>query len=140
VRLSADFPLLRINHSTSLFVRALLLLSQGNVRDMPLGHFAIRGLGQWKRWILRCSAGESNMPTTTTKSQTKSDTVIALLDRAKGATLDEICKATNWQPHSARAFLTGLRKKGFELAREQRSEEGTSYRIAAGPSAEDASV
>ena len=80
------------------------------------------------------------MPTTTTKSQTKSDTVIALLDRAKGATLDEICKATNWQPHSTRAFLTGLRKKGFELAREQRGEEGTSYRIAAGRSAEDASV
>jgi predicted ArsR family transcriptional regulator len=82
----------------------------------------------------------TNMPTTTTKSQTKSDTVIALLDRAKGATLDEICKATNWQPHSARAFLTGLRKKGFELAREQRGEEGTSYRITARSSAEDASV
>lgn len=80
------------------------------------------------------------MLTTKTKPQTKSDTVIALLDRAKGATLNEICKATNWQPHSARAFLTGLRKKGFELAREQRSEEGTSYRIAAGPSVEDASA
>jgi DNA-binding IclR family transcriptional regulator len=82
----------------------------------------------------------TNMPTTTTKSQTKSDTVIALLDRAKGATLDEICKATNWQPHSARAFTTGLRKRGFVLAREQRAEEGTSYRITARSSAEDASV
>jgi len=79
------------------------------------------------------------MATTKTKPQTKSDTVIALLDRAKGATLDEICKATKWQPHSARAFLTGLRKKGFVLMREQRGEEGTAYRITAGPSTEGAS-
>lgn len=76
----------------------------------------------------------------TAKPQTKADTVIALLDRAKGATLDEICKATNWQPHSARAFMTGLRKRGFALAREERAEEGTSYRITARSYAEDASV
>jgi len=75
----------------------------------------------------------------TTKPPTKSDTVIALLDRAKGALLDEICKATSWQPHSARSFLTGLRKKGLVLAREQRGDEGTAYRITAHPSAEDAS-
>jgi len=75
----------------------------------------------------------------TTKPQTKSDTVIALLDRAKGATLDEICKATSWQPHSARAFLTGLRKKGLVLAREQGADEGTVYRMISPPSAEDAS-
>jgi len=79
------------------------------------------------------------MPNTNTKPQTKSDTVTALLGRAKGATLDEICTATNWQPHSARAFLTGLRKKGFALAREQQGEEGTSYRITARPAATDAS-
>ena len=54
----------------------------------------------------------------TTKPQTKSAKVIKLLSRTKGATLGEICKATNWQKHSVRAFLTGLRKKGFGLARE----------------------
>lgn len=79
------------------------------------------------------------MPNTKTKPQTKSYTVIALLDRAKGAKLDEICKATNWQPHSARAFLTGLRKKGFVLTREQRGDEGTAYRITSCPSDEAAS-
>ena len=80
------------------------------------------------------------MATTKPKPQTKSDTVIALLDRVKGATLNEVCQTTNWQTHSIRAFMTGLRKKGFALAREQRGEEGTSYRITARPSAEDASV
>ena len=80
------------------------------------------------------------MPTTKLKPQTKSDKVIALLGRAKGASLDEICNATNWQPHSARAFLTGLRKKGLVLAREQGADEGTTYRITSCPPAEDASV
>jgi hypothetical protein len=123
-----------------LFVRALLLLSQGKVRDMPLGHITTRGLDQWKRWILPVLHWRTQMPITKTKPQTKSDTVIAMLDRAKGATLDEICKATAWQPHSARAFLTGLRKKGFALAREQLRAEGTSYRITARPSSEDVSA
>ncbi len=79
------------------------------------------------------------MPNTKAKPQTKSDKVIALLGRAKGASLDEICKATNWQPHSARAFLTGLRKKGLVLVREQDAGEGTVYRMISPPSAEDAS-
>ncbi|MEP2103256.1 MAG: DUF3489 domain-containing protein [Parasphingorhabdus sp.] len=73
-----------------------------------------------------------------TKPQTKSAKVITLLSRAKGATLDEICKATNWQQHSIRAFLTGLRKKGYVFAREQRGDDGTAYRITQNPSDTDA--
>ncbi len=67
------------------------------------------------------------------KKQTKSAEVIVLLSRAKGATLDEVCQATNWQSHSVRAFLTGLRKKGLVLAKEQRGDGGTSYRITKTP-------
>ena len=57
------------------------------------------------------------MPYTTKKPLTKSANVIALLKRTKGASLDEICGVTKWQPHSARAFMTGLRKKGFTIVR-----------------------
>ena len=71
-----------------------------------------------------------NMPNKKPKDQSKSATVIAMLNRAKGASIDEICKATKWQKHSTRAFLTGLRKKGLVIIREQRGEEGTAYRIA----------
>ncbi|WP_109355469.1 DUF3489 domain-containing protein [Sphingorhabdus sp. EL138] len=67
------------------------------------------------------------------KPQTKSAKVIALLNRGKGASIDEICKATKWKPHSVRAFLTGLRKKGFVLAREQRADDGTTYQITQAP-------
>ncbi|GAB5482593.1 MAG: hypothetical protein Pars92KO_23500 [Parasphingorhabdus sp.] len=73
------------------------------------------------------------MSSTTSKPKTKSAKVIALLSRTKGATLLEICKATNWKSHSVRAFLTGLRKKGFVLTREQRGDDGTAYRITQSP-------
>lgn len=73
-----------------------------------------------------------------TKPQSKSDRVKQLLARAKGASLEEICEATEWQAHSVRSFLTGLRKKGFVLAREQRGEGGTVYRITSYPSIEKA--
>ena len=70
------------------------------------------------------------MPTKKPKDQSKSAIVVALLNRSKGASIDEICKATKWQKHSTRAFLTGLRKKDLVIIREQRGEEGTVYRIA----------
>lgn len=60
---------------------------------------------------------------------TKSATVIKLLSRNRGATLAEIMAATHWQPHSSRAFLTGLRKKGTDLLKETRRDGETSYRI-----------
>ena len=69
----------------------------------------------------------------TSKPQTKSAKVIAMLGRGKGASINEICKATKWKPHSVRAFLTGLRKKGYVLIREQQSDSGTVYRIAGKP-------
>ena len=72
------------------------------------------------------------------KPRTISGTVIRLLSREKGATLDEIAKATDWKPHSCRAFLTGIRKKARVL-REERSDGATSYRIAQEPIAEPVS-
>ena len=63
-----------------------------------------------------------------TKARTKSATVTRLLSREKGATLEDIAKATDWKPHSCRAFLTGTRKKARVL-REERADGATSYRI-----------
>ena len=64
------------------------------------------------------------------KRQTKADLVASLLRRSKGATIEEMAEATGWQPHSVRAFLTGLRKKGAEIVREQRKSGASAYRIA----------
>jgi len=53
---------------------------------------------------------------------TKSATVVALLRREQGSTLAELVEATSWQPHTARAMLTGLRKKGHAIERRKRGD------------------
>jgi hypothetical protein len=42
---------------------------------------------------------------------TRKATVIALLERAGGATLEEILAATSWQKHSVRGFISTLGSK-----------------------------
>ena len=69
--------------------------------------------------------------TRTNKSgrKTKAAAISRLLSREKGATIEEIIKATEWQAHSCRAFLTGLRKKGSNIIREERGDGKTAYRM-----------
>jgi hypothetical protein len=65
-------------------------------------------------------------------AQTKIGKVTALLMRKEGATLDEMVKATAWLPHTTRAALTGLKKRGYTIERNQR--DGASlYRITTSP-------
>ena len=54
-----------------------------------------------------------------------------LLARSRGATIAELQAATGWQPHSARAFLSSLRKSGRTLLKEERKSGETSYRLVA---------
>ena len=46
---------------------------------------------------------------------TKQEAVLALLRRVDGATIAQICEATEWQQHSARGFLAALKKKGITI-------------------------
>ncbi len=46
------------------------------------------------------------------KHQSKAAEVLAMLERQEGATLDQLVAATGWLPHTTRAALTGLKKKG----------------------------
>ena len=47
----------------------------------------------------------------------KSGKVLGLLKRTGGATLDELVDATGWLPHTTRAALTRLKKKGHSIER-----------------------
>ena len=69
-------------------------------------------------------------PAPAAKPTSKSDTVIKLLLRAKGATALELIAATDWRAHSVRAFLSGLRKKGRAIVRNERKSGELAYRIA----------
>ena len=60
----------------------------------------------------------------TDKPVSKSSLVLAMLERPEGATIAQIVDATSWLPHTARAALTGLKKKGHLI--ERRKVDGVS--------------
>ena len=62
---------------------------------------------------------------------TKLAAVIALLSRSEGARIEELTSATEWLPHTTRAALTGLRKRGYTIERTRSEEGGSLYRIVA---------
>jgi len=62
------------------------------------------------------------------KAPSKIGTVLALLSQDTGVAASELAAATGWLPHTVRAALTGLRKKGHSIERIKR--DGiTCYRI-----------
>ncbi len=52
-------------------------------------------------------------------SESKIAIVTRLLQREHGANLNELVAATGWQPHTTRAVLTGLRKKGHAISKDK---------------------
>jgi hypothetical protein len=92
--------------------------------------------------MLLPSGKDTHMTKRTTKKpaaaparpEKKTDKLVALLKQANGASVADITEATGWLPHSARAMLAGLRKKGFTLDK-SKVDGATRYRVTAGPAA-----
>ena len=59
--------------------------------------------------------------------------MIERLQRADGATIVDLTQATGWLPHTTRAALTGLRKRGYAVIRERVGAGGSVYRISDAP-------
>lgn len=55
-------------------------------------------------------------PAATLKAPSKQQQLAELVVRDEGATLDQMIAATGWLPHTTRAALTGLRKKGYAIS------------------------
>ena len=72
---------------------------------------------------------EATMPA----KPTKTATILKLLRRPKGASIAELQKATGWKPHSVRAALTGLRKKGDKIERTKNAKDTAVYSITKAP-------
>jgi hypothetical protein len=66
------------------------------------------------------------------KPSSKSSLVLQILQRPEGATIAQIVTATGWLPHTTRAALTGLKKKGHQVTSERAEGEERVYRVAAG--------
>jgi hypothetical protein len=58
--------------------------------------------------------------------------IIKMLSRKAGATLEALVEATTWLPHTTRAALTGLRKRGYTVRLERQDGKPSHYRIASG--------
>lgn len=56
---------------------------------------------------------------------------MTLLQRPDGASIDDLMAMTGWLPHTTRAALTGLRKRGITIERSKRADGTTAYRIPA---------
>src|SRR5262249_35591891 len=66
------------------------------------------------------------------RSGSKQEKKIGLLQRPEGATIEELTKATGWQPHSVRGVMSGTLKKklGLVIASEKDEGRGRIYRVA----------
>jgi hypothetical protein len=67
----------------------------------------------------------------TARDGSKKATVIALLSRKDGATLEAIMKATGWQAHSVRGFISGalIKKAGLKVESFKRQDGERAYAI-----------
>ena len=79
------------------------------------------------------------MPKTASKPQksattTKAAKIIGLLRRNNGATIAELAKATSWQAHSVRGFMSGTLKKkqGIQISSSQEDGKPRRYFIDGG--------
>jgi hypothetical protein len=67
----------------------------------------------------------------TARDGSKKATVIALLSRKDGATLEAIMKATDWQAHSVRGFISGalIKRAGLKVESFKRQDGERAYAI-----------
>ena len=63
------------------------------------------------------------------RAGSKQALIVDMLSKEVGVTIDALIKATGWLPHTTRAALTGLRKRGFAVERIPREPGGSLYRI-----------
>jgi Protein of unknown function (DUF3489) len=83
----------------------------------------------------KSSASASTLNVTSPRAGSKQALVTEMLSANGGATLDALIKATSWLPHTTRAALTGLRKRGFSIERTREDGSDSIYRIVATPAA-----
>ncbi len=65
-----------------------------------------------------------------TRTGSKQALIVDMLSKEGGVTIDALIKATGWLPHTTRAALTGLRKRGFAVERILHGPGTSLYRIA----------
>lgn len=78
--------------------------------------FAALGLEKEPASLTKTPPIGSSILSGAVRAGTKQAAVVELLAREQGATLREVAAATGWLPHTTRAALTGLRRRGYAVA------------------------
>jgi hypothetical protein len=74
--------------------------------------------------------GDDSPSLSAPRAGTKQALVVGMLSKEQGVTLAALVDATGWLPHTMRAALTGLRKKGYAIERIRGERESScAYRI-----------
>ena len=78
------------------------------------------------------ASGDGETPAPRTRENSKQSQVIAMLKRPEGATIQQVCDATDWQAHTVRGTFAGAFKKKLGLTITSDKAEGgvRVYRIA----------
>ncbi len=84
-----------------------------------------------RRDAAMASAAQATIASTASRPRdgSKQALVISMLSKKGGATIEALIDATGWLPHTTRAALTGLRKRGFEIERSRDDDAPSVYRI-----------
>ncbi len=74
----------------------------------------------------------ANKTASAPRAETKQSQLIAMLKQPDGATIAEIAKSLEWQPHTVRGALAGALKKklGLTIDSEKAADRGRVYRLA----------
>ena len=73
--------------------------------------------------------GMTNAGLSPARAGSKQAKVIAMLSDGSGATMETLIASTGWLPHTTRAALSGLRKRGYAVERAQEADGSSRYRI-----------
>jgi hypothetical protein len=138
VRVKAGMPVWRREESGQSYT---LKLTAAGLKAIAVDDGSEGAIEQSKVMQSQPPLGETGVPrpeavgehakTLTPRASSKLARVIDLLQRSDGATISNLIEATGWLPHTTRAALTGLRKRGYAVVRERVDGEDSVYRIVA---------
>jgi hypothetical protein len=94
-------------------------------KDAPKANKGAKGAKPAKKLAKKAAKAE-----TAPRAESKGAKILELIGRPKGATLAEIMKATDWQAHSVRGFLsTTGKKRGLNIESSKNDAGDRAYQI-----------